>query len=61
MHKEGVLSHAVFIGHKGGLTKGHGGHVLQGPKPSGAPTQDMRRKNYPKYRGNFCLLEITFI
>ena len=39
---------------RGGLTKGHGGTRAPGLR---GPTQDMKRKHYPKYRGNFCLLD----
>ena len=35
---------------RGGLTKGH---VPQGPKPSGSPTQDMKRKIIPSIEGIF--------
>ena len=35
--------------------------INQGARGGTCPTQDMKRKNYPKYRGNFCLLEIIFI
>ena len=46
---------------RGGLTKGYGGARAPGPQAFRGPHSRYETKNYPKYRGNFCLSEIIFI